>query len=368
MVNYSDIVTDDDIDGPERDEVKEYEFKEDHPAADVLKEFGVDVAQKQTERSSKRYFRGMKTMVAWLDVEHDKQNPLEVTEDEIGDYLKWMVNTEWSRNARQSKFTSVKRFYRWAKSDGPLNENLAEDREIEEYTLGEGALEESRQSTDEDDDYKWVTRNKIVQLWHPDNIPSPRTRNELMFKLLWHTGTRTGELAEAKIESNDSPGDDPTHLDRENGRLKVPNLKRGGNQSDYRWVYYPRDRIEPLMTEWLDRGKRDALGPYGDESEYLFLTHQSDQMRPSHISRLVKEAAFNAGIQEVDAYDVNGNARWMITGHTVRHSAATYWANETGLSLHHIRKQLGHSKLDTTMKYVHDDPQARMREFNQVWE
>lgn len=347
------------IDGPEASEVKAYEFDENHFAADTMKQFAIDVARKQTEPTSKRYFRGMKTYVAWLDIELGKTDPLDVTEDVIGDYLMWLVNTAWSRNARKSKFAAIQRFYRWARDEGPLNEHLAEDRSIKDYRLDPGALEESRKETEEDDDYKWVQRRKIVQLWRRENIPSPRLRNELLFKLLWYTGCRCGAIAEARI------GEDS--LDRENARLKVPNLKKGGEQADYRWVDYPRERIEPLLADWLDGGRRDAIGPHGEESDFLFLTHMKPKMRPTHISRLVKKAAFNADVQEVAGYDVNGNPRWLITGHTVRHSAATYWANETDVSLHHISTQLGHSKIETTMKYVHDDRGARKRAFEQAW-
>lgn len=366
------------VDGPTEAEVRDYrlttheeadEESDVHPAAATLKDFATDVAAKQSADSAERYYRGVKALVAFLDLERGIGDPVEVEEADVHDYLKWIANTKWSRNTRQSRFTACQRFYRWAAEDGPHDANRAVDASIDDYTLEAGALEESRRETAEDDSYKWITREEVRRLWQPEHIESPRSRNELLLKLMWYTTCRTAALAGARL------GDD---LDREEGRLRVRNLKPGDNQSDYRWVYYPRKRIEPLLQEWLDGGRRDALGPYGKESDYLFLTRQKPKMRPSHISRIVKECAFNVNekanspeeeLQEVSGYDVHGNARWLVTGHTVRHSAATWYANECpSVDIHFLKQQMGHSKLETTMRYVHEDEQARKRAFQRAWE
>lgn len=100
-------------------------------------------------------------------------------------------------------------------------------------------------------------------------------------------------------------------------------------------------------------------------------------MRASHISRKLKEAAFNVNenadreedkIQEVSGYDVNGNPRWKITGKTIRHSALTWMVNRGGADPVHAKAQAGHSKLETTMRYVHEDEQRRAEVLNQAWE
>lgn len=59
--------------------------------------------------------------------------------------------------------------------------------------------------------------------------------------------------------------------------------------------------------------------------------------------------------------------RWKVTGHPLRHSAATWYANETDLDIHQLKRQLGHSKLETTMKYVHAHEQSRKRALQQAW-
>lgn len=360
-----------DVDGPDESVVRDYEIKtkaevedepdvEPHPAAQTLKDFATSVAAKQSPDSAERYYRGVKPLVAYLALEAGVDDPVDASSDQVTDYLHWIANTNWSRNTRESRFTSCQRFYRWAAEDGPLEDNRADDASIDDYTLDPGALEDSRRETAGDDEFKWIRREKVTKLWQRDNIPAPRVRNELLIKLMWYTTCRCRALSEAKI------GDD---IDREKGRLKVPNLKQGDDQADYRWVLYPKEKLEPLLQQWIDAGRRDAIGPYGAESDYLFLTRQSKKMRPTHISRIVKEAGFNAGIQEVTGYDVHGSPRWLVTGHCIRHSAATHYANNCpSVSINFLKKQLGHSKLETTMQYVHDDEQARRRAFQKAWE
>lgn len=112
---------------------------------------------------------------------------------------------------------------------------------------------------------------------------------------------------------------------------------------------------------------RRAASAYASESDRLFVTSHTSSMRPNYILRQVKEAAFDAGVQEVTGYDVEGKPRWKVTGHCIRHSAATWHANETDLDVHQLKHQLGHSKLETTMKYVHNHEQSRKRALQRAW-
>ncbi|MFB6253312.1 MAG: tyrosine-type recombinase/integrase [Halobacteriaceae archaeon] len=177
-------------------------------------------------------------------------------------------------------------------------------------------------------------------------------------KLMWHTTARSRAIANIKIDN----------IDRKEGEILIENLKSGKDEAPYRTVVYPPDRIDPLLTEWLDRGKREGLGPYSDDSSYLFLTHQSEQLRAERLSRKVKWAAQDAGINEKIGTDARGKTRWKVTAHTIRHSAITWLANETDVPLHLVKRQAGHSKYETTLSYVHEDDEAFKRELNKAWE
>jgi len=338
-------------------DVVDYDLNDENK--DLLEDFAFEVYQQQSKISAERYLSGVERYVAWLELmatESDREYPsdlLEADEGDVYDYFGWLSNSDWAINTRKSYFTAVQRLYRWAEQTG-RGDNITEPHSIDDFTFEAGELAESKGETGESD--KYLSRSEVQQLWHPDNIPSPRVRNELAFKLLWYTTMRTRALAEVKLEN----------IDREDGRIVIPNLKPGNNEPPFREVVYPVERVEPLMQEWIDR-KRGVLGPYSD-SEYLLLTHQSPEMRPSHISRLVKDAARNAGINEIEGKDMGGKKRWKITGHTIRHSAITYYANQTDVPIHFIQRQAGHSKIETTLDYVHDDEEAFRREIQSVWQ
>lgn len=353
---------------------KESEYTEAdlHPADEELREFVRDVSAKRTAKTAERFYRGIKPMVCWLDIERNTPRPINASRSDVGDYLNWLANTRWSRNTRKSRFAACQRFYRFAHDEGWTDENLARGRSLEDYKLEAGDLEDSRGGFGRDE-HKWIPRDDVVKLWQPENVTSPASRDSLIFKLMWYTTCRPEAITTMRYEPENSPGSEPTWHDPEEGWFRVRNLKRGDDEDDYRKVYYPT-RLNSAINEWMHR--RDALGPYGD-SEYLFITHQQGEMRASHISRKVKEAAFNVNenvdreedkIQEVSGYDVNGNPRWKITGKTIRHSALTWMVNRGGVDPVHAKAQAGHSKLETTMRYVHEDEQRRAEVLNQAWE
>lgn len=365
------------IEGPSVNEVQEYtivtrdmmnaekEYTEAniHPANEELKAFVTDISAKRTAKTAERFYRGIVPLVCWLDTVVNTPRPINASRRDVGDYLNWLANTRWSRNTRKSRFAACQRFYKFAHEEGWTEENLARGRSLEDYKLEAGDLEESRGGFGRDE-YKWIPREDVVKLWQEDNVTSPASRDSLIFKLMWYTACRPEAITSIRYEPKNSPGEDPTWHDYEESWFRIRNLKRGDDEEDYRKVYYPT-RLNSSIDEWMNR--RDTFGPY-DDSEYMFLTHQKGQMRASYISRKIKEAARSAGIQEISGYDVNGDPRWKVTGKTIRHSALTWMVNRGGVDPIHAKEQAGHSKLETTMQYVHEDEDRRREVLNQAWE
>jgi len=328
---------------------------------ELLEDFAFEVYQQQSEISAERYLSAVNRYVCWLELMEERADrkeypysPLDADEGDVYDYFSWLSNTDWSRNTRKSYFTAVQRFYNWVEQTG-RGDDVTSPHSIEDFSLEAGELAESRGETGEEE--KYLTREEVRQLWQPEYLSSPQTRNELALKLLWYTTIRCKALTEIKIEN----------IDREEGRIIIPNLKPGGNEAPFREVVYPTERIEPLLDEWIGR-KRMTIGPYHEDSEYLFLTHQNPKMRPSHVSRIIKDSAKEAGLNEVQATDARGKKRWKVTGHILRHSAITYYANQTDVPIHFVQRQAGHSKIETTLDYVHDDEEAFRREIQSVWQ
>lgn len=350
-------------------EVREHEIGGEND--DLLQEFSFKVYQQQTEKSAKRYASGMDRFMAWLELMAEQsemrdypESPLEVERQEMDDYFSWLVNTKWGIETRKSYFSAVQRFYKWVEQTG-RGEDITESFSIDDYTLEPGELEKNRQQTADDDGYLWIPREEVELLWHPDHVPAPRTLFELAFKLMWYTTARGRAISDIEIDN----------IDRKQGEILIPNLKPGDDEPPYRTVVYPVERIEPLLAEWLDRGRRETLGVHARESPYLFPSlerprkeNKEIKLRPSFLSKKVREAAQDAGINEVLGTDANGKTQWKVTAHTIRHSAITYLANQTSTPIHLVRRQAGHSQLSTTLSYVHDDDEAFRRELQKAWE
>jgi len=214
---------------------------------------------------------------------------------------------------------------------------------------------------------------------------SPSLLKELIIRLYWETGVRGVELANIKQRD----------IDRERRRIRIVTAKtKPKDPNRTRYVYYS-DATDYLFTEWLDYGERSAMNPSApewkdedkrdeeadgydydehdaddwdpDEEPYLLLTDKKPKIRPSWASRVVKEAAISAGVNEPLYRDAAGKKRWLVTGHTLRHSHISYHCNQLETPLHMVAKLAGHRKLDTTKQYVTTDWDAIERRAKQFF-
>jgi integrase len=109
---------------------------------------------------------------------------------------------------------------------------------------------------------------------HPS---SPAIWNELVMQLLYQTGLRSVELAKIRL------GD----IDFGKREIHITSAKASAGDENYiRYVYYHKN-LDHLMCEWINN-QRQSYGPAAN-SDYLFLTQQGPKMRPSYISRIMKE-------------------------------------------------------------------------------
>ena len=354
----------------EEDEVEDNDGEEVEDNDELLQDFTFELYQQQTRKSAKRYASGVDRYMAWLELMGERakkdypESVIGVGRGVIHEYFSWLSNTKWGVATRKSYFAAVQQFYKWIEQTGK-GEDITESYSIDEYTLEPGELEKNRLQTADDDDYLWIPREEVELLWHPDYVPAPRTLFELAFKLMWYTTARGQAITDIEIDN----------IDREKGEILIPNLKPGDDEPPYRTVVYPVERIEPLLAEWLDRGRRETLGMHTRESSYLFPSlerprkeNKEIKLRPSFLSKKVRGAAQDAGINEVLGTDANGKTRWKVTSHTLRHSSITYLANQTTTPIHLVSRQAGHSQLSTTLSYVHDDDEAFRRELQNAWE
>lgn len=170
--------------------------------------------------------------------------------------------------------------------------------------------------------------------------------------MLWQTGVRAHELSGIKL----------TNIDREERAIRVHSDKT----DSWRTVYY-QPSLDFLIDQWLDGGYRDSYGP-SDRSPYLFPSQRSDRLNTDSIGKIVKQAAEDAGIQEVMYEDAAGQPKHKITAHSLRHGHAVY-ALKSGIDIRVLQEHLGHSNLETTEVYlqlIDDDVKDAYRQFGSL--
>ncbi|WP_251343053.1 tyrosine-type recombinase/integrase [Haloplanus halophilus] len=266
-----------------------------------------------------------------------------------------------------SRVTTVVVFYLWASTRGYVAENPYDGYELDEHynkpvyrnTPKQILVLRSRGEVEEEEVVA-VSPETVRKIYN--NAVAPKIQNELIIRLLWETGIRSSELCNIRIgadEDWDWEENELKDIDRKKRKIKIKTAKRKPDDTDiWRDVYYS-EQLDYLLHRYI-HGPRDSHRD--SDSQYLFITDQKPQMRPSFVSRKVKESAYNAGVNEVLYTDAAEKRRHLITGHTLRHSYATFRANKTSMKLHILAQLMGHRKVDTTRKYISKDPDAEQQQ------
>lgn len=297
----------------------------------------------------------------WLETRGECAD--EVGSENIYDLVDEMDARDAAHPTIGSRVDTVTVMYLWAEKRGHIGESPFSGFELEEEyeNIRRGTPKQVRVLKAQDPNAEAIiaiSADQVEKLIN--NSGTPRLRNQLINRLMWQTGLRTSELASAKIE----------HIDEENRSITVRSAKADVDDDHYwRTVYY-QENLEYQMWEWLHGGGRVALyngkDVLSEDEGNLLLTQQSSSIRPSHISRIVKQSAKRAGINEVLYVDAAGKKRWLVTGHTLRHSFATFCANgndgqQTPMPLHTLKRLMGHKSMDTTLRYISDEERVTKR-------
>jgi integrase/recombinase XerD len=151
-------------------------------------------------------------------------------------------------------------------------------------------------------------------------ICTPMTVKEYcVVGLLYGTGMRISELCNLRIAD----------IDSKSKRIKIIQ----GKGSKDRYTLLP-DHLVARLREFYILESRPKV--------YLFTSKQTGRaMHPRSMQLVVNSAMEKAGFK--------GS---KYTAHTLRHSFATHLLN-SGTNLHVIKTLLGHSKIETTMIYLH---------------
>lgn len=317
--------------------------------ADVWDRYcGHVVAMYDNANTAARRRAGSKNWLAWC--EQTTTDPFAADEDDIRRYVDDHLTL--ADTTISSHFDSVSLFYEWLSrqdegGDGnPTTEIVIED----EWDINRSASQYVQVLDDDGKEHLIaLAPDRVRELF--GHAPNPNFRNELIIRLLWDTAVRSVELANVRIRDVD--------LDKRAMWIDSAKLNRHDHPDLHRRQVRYTPETARMLEMWLDRG-REAECPYVDDADdpdgYVFVTDQTAKMRPSHISRIVKRTAHNAGIQEAMYTDSAGKTRWLVTAHRLRHSRITNLANGVDrMGVPALRRLAGHARVKTTMAYVRTD-------------
>lgn len=313
------------------------------------------------EPTQNRLKDDVRTYLHWA--EEENVHPYEATENDVRRYIKSLTIAGDADTTITRRTASVSKYYHTLLTDPDLEGVLQIDVNPCAHISLPKDFEISAQS-----EYVTVIRRegredtlapsyeslKPIFNHVPGKRPATRTRNKLICHLAWQTAMRSDELSRVRLDN----------IDLNKREIKIRSSKLKPKQELYiRRVWWEPD-LNPLMHRWINL-HREQLNPKAND-EFLFVGaangHEKDnksdyQLAPGTISRVVKRAAHNAGIQEPLVKDAKGGVKqWLYTAHRLRHSRITYLCNEVDdLSIHFVRMMAGHENLDTTLDYVEAD-------------
>ena len=150
-------------------------------------------------------------------------------------------------------------------------------------------------------------------------------RNRTILELLYASGLRVSELTNLPLTAIDFEGE----LLRVTGKGSKTRLVPAGKVA-LRQLQRYMSEARPILVEKQPR------------SPYVFVSRNGRRLNREWVWKLVKEAAFRAGITK------------NIHPHTLRHSFASHLLAH-GADLRVIQEMLGHADISTTEIYTHVD-------------
>jgi integrase/recombinase XerD len=228
---------------------------------------------------------------------HYHQSPDKLTKDEIEDYLLYLKNGKGNTSGSCGAVAAGLRFFYTHVAKNPIPFD---------YRLGRK-------------NRKLPTVLSQEEIWDLINA-AENLKHRLILMTTYSAGLRAMEVAAVK----------PDHIDSKNMLIKVENAKGG------------KERYSVLSSKLLEElrhyYKTCQPNPYLFPSS--FKNHENQTLTYPAIRNIYEKARKKAGIKKGSGI------------HTLRHSFATHLL-EAGYDIRRIQVLLGHTRLSTTMIYLH---------------
>ncbi|PYI77911.1 MAG: site-specific tyrosine recombinase XerD [Verrucomicrobia bacterium] len=256
--------------------------------------------------------RSLTEFAQWCLRRHSLKNPREVTIDFITEYLADRKRAGLAASSIKLIVVALKIFYRFLLAKGTVRRDPTE-------TLSLPRIERYLPET--------LNELQVEQLLEAINTCAPLgLRDRAMIELLYASGLRVSELANARLENF-------------NAEERILRVIGKGNKT--RLVPVGRKACEALAAYLSAERPKLVSRRTGNE---IFLSTRGTKMTTVRVWQIVKKRARHSGLEA------------HVYPHLLRHSFATHLLGN-GADLRIIQEMLGHADISTTQVYTHVDQQ-----------
>ena len=234
-------------------------------------------------------------------------NLLNVSEDDVFRYLKYLYDRDLNRNSISRKLSSIRTFYNYLVNNDLVKINYFSD-------VSNPKKNKNLPHYLKDDEI-----NKLFSI--PDTSTALGQRNLLIIEMLYATGVRVSELVNIKLKDIDIYND---------------SIKIRGKGNKERIVFFG-SFCKSALEIYLDEGRKE-LDKKG--SIYLFLNKFGNKLSDRMIRNILDDLILKAGVEK------------HVHPHMIRHTFATDMLN-SGADLMTVKELLGHESINTTRIYTH---------------
>jgi len=301
--------------------------------------------------STQRYKQDLRWFDHWLD-EHDVDSAFDLTSRQAMKVGKSLSN-QYNGTTPRYRWDRIYAMYDHFVALEDIDRNPLERWNGQKKSLwGMSKSTEQEKQLEEGETYP-VDEEDVRAM--EENVGRNRIRDQLLIRLLWHTGMRRGEASGVTLDM----------LDEEAREITLPgSVTKNGNERVVVW----QPNLDGLLHKWLHRGYRDDyLG--GRDHDHLFVGERGAPLSAEAINEVVIRAADNTGINRKTYADANAPKpedgseaapnRWLISSHNIRHGLGSYLVHETDMGLYEVSRYLGHQSVDVTEQtYIEHDPRS----------
>lgn len=262
--------------------------------------------QGKSPHTIKAYRRGLQHFARWYSGTYDEPvAPAKVMPRDVRDWKAYQQVVEEAAPATvNQRLVALTQFFDWARAQDHCRENPAED-------VTTIRLDPTQPQALDGTELRRLLRAARGHL-----------RDYAMLEFLAGTGLRVGELLALKV------GD--VEINERSGKVTV----RRGKHETYREVPLTLD-VRKALTAYLEEAHPD---PDNREAP-LWVGRQGRLRHRSSVSRMLEKYTIQAGLEPVNP-------------HVLRHTFATRYLNANPDDLRGLARLLGHTSLDTVMRYT----------------